>query len=219
MSSARLIVMRRLLAHGGRSLLLLLPSRRQCLPWRAADQPLDRIGADRLSYFTENDSSDYRGRMSEIDWLSRLLQLISVTGQVEVRCNYGAPWRVAWPPAAAREIPYHVVLRGRAIIEDPETRTARELASGDIVLMPHGSAHVLHDGSGQTPLPTHQSQRAAGWMLSQNEGGSEQLDLLCGRFFIAPPHDRLIHDYLPANLVVRAAERGGEEAMGPATDQ
>ncbi|MFL6754842.1 MAG: cupin domain-containing protein [Sphingomicrobium sp.] len=156
--------------------------------------------------------------MSEIDWLSRLLQLISVTGQLEVRCNYGAPWRVAWPPAAAREIPYHVVLRGRAIIEDPETRTARELASGDIVLMPHGSAHVLHDGSGQTPLPTHQSQRAAGWMLSQNEGGSEQLDLLCGRFFVAAPHDRLIHDYLPANLVVRASERGGEEATGPASN-
>jgi len=157
--------------------------------------------------------------MSEIDWLSRLLQLINVTGQVEVRCNYGAPWRVAWPRSAALEIPYHVVLKGRAIIEDPEARTAMELASGDIVLMPHGSAHVLHDGSGQTPLPTHESQRAAGWMLSQNEGGSEELDLLCGRFFIAPPHDRLIHDYLPANLVVRAAERGGEEAMGPATDQ
>lgn len=155
--------------------------------------------------------------MSEIDWLSRLLQLISVTGQLEVRCNYGAPWRVAWPKAAAREIPYHVVLRGRAILEDPETRTARELAGGDIVLMPHGSAHVLHDGSGAAPLPTHESQRAAGWMLSENEGQSDQLDLLCGRFFIAPPHDRLIHNYLPTNLVVRTGDRTGAGGLGSAS--
>ena len=149
--------------------------------------------------------------MSEIDWLSRLLQLISVTGHLEARCNYGSPWRIMWPRAAAREIPYHIVLKGRAIIEDPERRTAWELAAGDIVLMPHGSAHVLHDGSGDAPLPTHESLRAAGFMLSENEGRSEELDLLCGRFFIAPPHDRLIHDYLPTNLVVRAADRDGND--------
>ena len=156
--------------------------------------------------------------MSEIDWLSRLLQLISVSGQLEVRCNYGAPWRVAWPKAAAREIPYHVVLRGRAILEDPETRTARELASGDIVLMPHGSAHVLHDGSGSAPLPTHETRRAAGWTMSENEGQGEELDLLCGRFFIAPPHDRLIRNYLPTNLVVRAGERDEVEGIGSASN-
>ena len=155
--------------------------------------------------------------MAEIDWLSRLLQLISVTGQLEVRCNYGAPWRVAWPKAAPREIPYHVVLRGRAILEDPETRSARELRAGDIVLMPHGSAHVLHDGSGEAPLSTHESQRAAGWMLSENEGQSDELDLLCGRFFIAPPHDRLIHNYLPTNLVVRTGDRDGAGGIGSAS--
>src|SRR3546814_4189492 len=33
---------------------------------------------------------------------------------------------------------------------------------------------------------------------------------LCGRFFIAPPHDRLVRDYLPATLVVRAADDGAD---------
>jgi hypothetical protein len=38
-----------------------------------------------------------------------------------------------WPGLSPRphEIPYHVVLKGRAIIEDPETGTARELVGGD----------------------------------------------------------------------------------------
>jgi len=156
--------------------------------------------------------------MSQVDWLSHLLQMITITGQLEVRCAYGAPWRVAWPRSAANEIPYHVVLKGRAIIEDPETRTTRELVGGDIVLLPHGSAHVLHDGSGHTPGPTYNSQRSAGWMLSANDGRGDRLDMLCGRFFIGPPHDRLIRNYLPTDLVVRAMDGDDEEGVGSAAN-
>jgi AraC family transcriptional activator of mtrCDE len=141
--------------------------------------------------------------MSHVDWLSHLLQMITITGRPEVRCTYGAPWRVAWDQAAAHEIPYHVVLKGRAIIEDPETGMAKELVAGDIVLLPHGSAHVLHDGSGNEPGPTRERQDFAGLTFSENDGAGEPLDMLCGRFFIGPPHDRLIRNYLPTNLVVR----------------
>lgn len=157
--------------------------------------------------------------MSQIDWLSHLLQLITITGQLEVRCAYGAPWRLTWGRAAANEIPYHVIVKGRAILENPETRTARELVSGDIVLLPHGAAHVLHDGSGQTPIRTHESVGSAGWMLSENDGQGEQLDLMCGRFFIAPPHDRLIRNYMPAELVARAMNSNGGDGAGSASDQ
>ncbi|MDV4165970.1 cupin domain-containing protein [Rhizobium johnstonii] len=157
--------------------------------------------------------------MSEVDWLSHLLQIVTVTGQLEVRCAYGAPWRLTWSRAAANEIPYHVIVKGRAIFEDPETRTARELVSGDIVLLPHGAAHVLHDGSGKTPIPTQQRKGSAGWMLSENDSQGEQLDLLCGRFFISPPHDRLIRNYLPTNLVARTGNDVGKDGIGSATDQ
>jgi AraC family transcriptional regulator, activator of mtrCDE len=155
--------------------------------------------------------------MSEVDWLSHLLQMITVTGQLEVRCAYGAPWRVAWPRSAAQEIPYHVVLKGRAILEDPDTKTAMELVGGDIVLLPHGSAHVLHDGSGHAPGPTYNRRRPAGWTLSANDGEGERLDMLCGRFCIGPPHDRLMRSYLPTNLVVRAADGESDEGVGSAS--
>lgn len=156
--------------------------------------------------------------MSQVDWLSHLLQMINITGQLEVRCVYGAPWRVAWDQSAAHEIPYHVVLKGRAIIEDPETGTARELVGGDIVLLPHGSAHVLHDGSGHAPGLTYNRQGSAGWTLSENDGQGEHLDMLCGRFFIGPPHDRLIRDYLPTTLVVRSMDGRGEEGIVSASN-
>jgi len=149
--------------------------------------------------------------MPQTDWLSHLLQMITVTGQLEIRCAYGAPWRVAWPQAEADEIPYHVVLKGRAIIENPEFGATTELVGGDIVLFPHGSAHVLHDGSGHAPSPSHKRRVSAGWMLSENDGQGEQLNMLCGRFFIGPPHNRLIRDYLPTNLVVRARDKCSDE--------
>ena len=43
-------------------------------------------------------------------------------------------------------------------------------------------------------------------MISENAGKGERLDLLCGHFAIAPPHDRLLRDYLPPRLVVHAGE-------------
>jgi AraC family transcriptional regulator, activator of mtrCDE len=155
--------------------------------------------------------------MHEIDWLSHLLQMITLTGQLEVRCVYGAPWRVAWSRSAVHEIPYHVVLKGRAVIEDTETGTIRELVGGDIVLLPHGAAHVLHDGSGHAPGPTNNHHGSAGWMLSENDGRGESLDMLCGRFFIGPPHGRLIRGYLPGALTVRATGTHGEEAVDSAS--
>jgi AraC family transcriptional activator of mtrCDE len=156
--------------------------------------------------------------MSQIDWLSQLLQMITITGRLEVRCAYGAPWRVDRAQSAEQEIPYHIVLNGRAIIEDPATKSARELVAGDIVLLPHGSAHVLHDGSGHAPVHTFNRQTTAGWTLSENESQREPLDMLCGRFFIGPPHDRLIRNYLPTNLVVRAMDGHGAEGIGSASN-
>jgi len=157
--------------------------------------------------------------MSQADSLSQLLQMITVTGQLEVRCTYGAPWDVTWARSAAHEIPYHVVLEGRAVLEDTGTGMTRDLVSGDIVLLPHGAAHVLHDGSGHTPGRTCNRQGSGGWTRSENEGQGERLDMLCGRFFIRPPHDRLIRDYLPTTLTVRSVDGGGEEGIGSASNQ
>ncbi|HTK02481.1 MAG TPA: AraC family transcriptional regulator [Bordetella sp.] len=155
---------------------------------------------------------------SPLDWLSQLLEMITVTGQLEIRCAYGAPWRIAYGHSAAREIPYHVVLQGVAILEDPEDETVRELGAGDIIMLPHGSAHILHDGSGRAPIPAFNKQ-AANLIRSENGGEAKMLDMLCGRFYIAPPHDRLVRDYLPTKVVVHATNMEGEAGIDGASDQ
>lgn len=76
--------------------------------------------------------------------------------------------------------------------------------TGNIVILRYGVAHMLRDGSGQEPKPTCNHGGLGEW-VSDHDGGDVHLDL-CGRFVIEPPHDRLIHNYLPKNLVVRAAD-------------
>jgi AraC family transcriptional activator of mtrCDE len=44
------------------------------------------------------------------------------------------------------------VLGGSAVLEDATGGPRKRLAPGDIVLLFHGGAHVLHDGSGPRRL-------------------------------------------------------------------
>jgi AraC family transcriptional regulator, activator of mtrCDE len=143
----------------------------------------------------------------ETDWLTRFMELVTVTGKVEARCALGAPWAKKYAQAGAQEMPYHIILTGRALLENLDGGATYELRAGDIALLPHGSAHVLHDGSGAVPIPAR--ERASGSLLiSENGGAGEALDMLCGRFVVAPPHDRLIRSYLPLELVVRTEDIG-----------
>jgi AraC family transcriptional regulator, activator of mtrCDE len=143
----------------------------------------------------------------ETDWLTRFMDLVTVTGKVDARCALGAPWAKNFAQAGAQEIPYHIILTGRALLESSDGGATYELRAGDIALFPHGSAHVLHDGSGVAPVPAR--ERVSGSLLiSENGGAGEALDMLCGRFVVAPPHDRLIRSYLPSELVVRTEDIG-----------
>src|SRR5262249_39432669 len=69
----------------------------------------------------------------------------------------------------------------------------------------------LHDGSGETPVPARNHQNL-NLVISENPGASERLDMLCGHFVIAPPHDRLMRDYLPPRVVVHAGDHGAASA-------
>lgn len=143
---------------------------------------------------------------ADVDWLSRFLAVVSVSGKLEIRCAYRAPWIVSSEVSSPGEVPYHLLLRGTARVEGPQGEVV-ELRAGDAVLFPHGSAHVLRDGSGLPPARTHERQ-TPNVVLSENEGTGERLDMLCGRFAIAEPHDRWLRSYLPSTLVVRTRGEG-----------
>jgi AraC-like DNA-binding protein len=138
-----------------------------------------------------------------MDWLSRLFEMMPVRGRLDLRCSYGAPWRIDQGPGEANEIPYHAVLSGSATLEDPAGGRPLPLRAGDILLLPGNPRHIIHDGSGGAPLPAR-NRASLNFTISENLGSDQRLDLLCGHFAIAPPHDRLVRSYLPPRLVVHA---------------
>jgi AraC family transcriptional activator of mtrCDE len=150
-----------------------------------------------------------------LDWLSHLLEMVPVRGHLDLRCFYGAPWVIAQDRAGPGEIPYHIVVSGSAVLEDPSGGPPRHLTAGDILLFPHGAAHTLHDGSGESPAPARE-RTTLNMTISENAGTGDRLDMLCGRFVLTPQHERLLRDYLPPRLVVRAPDRSASTER-PAT--
>jgi AraC family transcriptional activator of mtrCDE len=153
-----------------------------------------------------------------MDWLSRLFDMMPVRGRLDLRCAYRAPWRIDQGPGEPHEIPYHAVVSGSAVLADPAGGRPLHLQAGDILLLPGNPRHVLHDGSGARAKPAR-NHRELNIVLSKNAGGGERLDLLCGHFAIAPPHDRMLRAYLPSRLVVRARTEGGEAASPGTAEQ
>ena len=144
-----------------------------------------------------------------MDWLSRLFEMMTVRGRLDLHCVYGAPWRIDQGPGEPNEIPYHAVLAGSAMLDDPAGGRPLKLEPGDILLLPGNRRHVMHDGSGAAPLPAR-NRASLNFTISENPGSGERLDLLCGHFAIAPPHDRLLRSYLPPRLVVHAGADAGD---------
>ena len=156
--------------------------------------------------------------MLDTDWLSRLFQMMPVNGRLDLRCSYGAPWRIDQGPGAIGEIPYHAVVAGSAVLDDPAGGRPLHLKGGDILLLPGNPRHVLHDGSGVTPTPPL-NRSSRNLTISENVGTGERLDMLCGHFVIRPPYDRLLRSYLPPRLVVHASPQGVEQGRSGAAFQ
>jgi AraC family transcriptional activator of mtrCDE len=145
-----------------------------------------------------------------LDWLSRLLDIVSVRGVLELRCFYGAPWVIDRYQPLPGEIRYHIVLSGSAVLEDPNGGPPQKLAAGDILLVPRGAPHRLSDGSGVAASPALQ-RATQNLIISENSGPGERVDLLCGRFILSTQHERLLRDYMALGLVVHAFDSDSDE--------
>jgi AraC-type DNA-binding domain-containing proteins len=145
------------------------------------------------------------------DWLSRLLDMFPVSGKLDYRCFLAAPWRINYVPSKAGEIPYHIVLGGSVMLEEPDGGPGRQLVAGDIVLLMDGAPHSLHDGSGARPAPLR-DRPTLNVTVTENDGTGERLDMLCGRFILSPAHERMLRHYFPRRVVVRAAANSAATA-------
>jgi AraC family transcriptional regulator, alkane utilization regulator len=91
-----------------------------------------------------------------VDVLSDTLRVLRLSGAVFFVARFASPWSFLSPPAGDMAhflglssdcvTPFHVLVEGRCAIEMEDHQTI-ELNAGDVVIFPHGAAHVM--GSGQ----------------------------------------------------------------------
>lgn len=78
-----------------------------------------------------------------MDVLTNVLESLSLSSRVHTRNELQGPWAIDMPPA--RYMAFHLLHRGRAYLRVNGDRDFLSLASGDLVVLPHGQGHLLVD--------------------------------------------------------------------------
>ncbi len=118
------------------------------------------------------------------DALSEVLRTFAVRSTIFCRSELRAPWafHVGGEPVAK----FHLVLEGSAVLRCGSETIA--LASGDLVVLPHGAEHTLADEDGSLAVPLEQllAEHGAGNGSRLRYGGDGSLTrILCGGFTLA----------------------------------
>ena len=126
-----------------------------------------------------------------MDALSELLRVVKLSGALFYKSRCTAPWCFRAPqstaflpyvaPDATRIIEFHYISEGRAYVRVGEETTPLE--AGDVVMIPHGDAHSMGNGSGGRLLDgkTALNSLMTGQIqLAEFGGGGELTGLICG---------------------------------------
>jgi len=126
-----------------------------------------------------------------MDVLSEVLKTIKLDGAFFYNAEFTSPWSFREPPSVAvsphlspsggHVIIYHLITEGRCAASI-EGGKPIGIGSGDIVIFPHGDAHILGNGSTQ-PVdlePKLHEILAQGLKLARAGGGGELTKIVCG---------------------------------------
>ena len=141
-----------------------------------------------------------------MDALTNVIALAHIQGSLDLRCQMAGPFEVDIEEATPGEAPFHLMLTGTVQLKLPRGRNLK-LVAGDFVLLPRGTAHVLH-GTGEGRAAPAKLDDAGPLLQRRNTDGPGDMDLLCGRFTYEPGSADLLMGALPDVLHVSLAKEG-----------
>ncbi len=152
-----------------------------------------------------------------LDLLSDILTRLSLKGTLYFRTSFTEPWGIR-VPAYEDCARFHYVHRGECVVRVEGQEKSIRLAKGDLVLIPHGAAHVLncrHSGPEEV-LPLEDVIERSGYDGSGLlvYGGNDpdfETQLICGHFCLAKGSRHLLFERLPPSIVISdyGTEAGG----------
>lgn len=145
---------------------------------------------------------------SSSDALSGLAPLLRVRPELQYICRFGAQWASDHPRERNSWAPFHIVTGGTCVLHLTEPGRSIRLGTGDVVVLPHGSAHVMH---GETTSPKSrgpfgiQSRETGAILLKSNADVEPDSQLVCGRLKFEHAGQNLVMAALPEAIVISAA--------------
>lgn len=144
-----------------------------------------------------------------LDLLSDILTRLSFRGTLYFRTSFSEPWGVQ-VPSYRNVARFHFAHRGDALVRVDGQADPVQLAQGDLIIVPHGAAHILscrHSGPDDAlPLDDVIAQSGFDGSGSLVWGGGETTQttqLICGHFAMAQGSKHLLFDRLPAFIHLR----------------
>lgn len=148
------------------------------------------------------------------DVVSDVLRAVRLGAEVFGRFELSAPWAMRVP--GTRELlSFYVVARGGAWLDvegkRPNAKTRQvALSAGDVLLLPHGEAHVLHDPS-RGAHTLHEAHGVGCPRPTSTEavrfgGGGPVTSFVAGAFRFAAPARSVLLESLPAVIHIPAGE-------------
>jgi AraC-like DNA-binding protein len=116
------------------------------------------------------------------DALTDVLDMLKPRGRVFCCSELSAPWAMSLP--ADGYVRIHVIERGGAWLRVEDAKQVTPLASGDLVIVPHGNGHILADSPKTRPVPINRLIRGKtdSVILLQHGGGGAQTLMTCCSF-------------------------------------
>lgn len=152
-----------------------------------------------------------------LDMLSDILTRLSLRGTLYFRTSFTEPWGVRVP--AFRDVArFHFTHRGEALVHITGVPAPIHLAQGDLIVIPHGNAHVLScrytgpdDALPLDDILIKSGFPGHGTLVWGGEESRRDTQLICGHFALAEGSRHIIFERLPPYIHLRGY---GEEA-GP----
>lgn len=137
------------------------------------------------------------------DPLNNLAPFLRVKPELQDLCRFGGNWEGPHEDIAAAQ--FHIVIRGDCVLERQDLEPLR-LATGDILLLPHGDAHVVRSVAAGTKRPITTEFRNA-IRVKSTKGIETDTEIVCGVLHFEGSTDNAIVAALPNVIVIRSAER------------
>ena len=137
-----------------------------------------------------------------MDVLSDILDAFQLTGTLYFRGEFSAPFGVR-VPAYGNAARFHICLKGSCVIDVEGAETSVKLDGGDLLVVPHGSAHTISDRPSRGTASLDDVLRAAAFTGDAPlvyGGGGELTMLVCGHFAFEKGTLHPLLDALPAVL-------------------